>query len=392
MANTFDFDSRATARYPRRTSRRRKGGIGGAAAYADLGLFWSEGASALISPIEIDDALVRYVDRLFKRRPTTVYTLQTYERDLAADTAADDRIMADIFDSLRGEEGVIRAWGVTPGVYELLESLNRAGMRADTSEIPPPASSWTVEYLDSKVGFRDFVMDGGTLSDLVRLPDGVTCSSVDEVVECVIQALVSCESKVVRANFGCAGSGVIVMESGRTWNGREDMTAYLNARMAKKAQLFAEGPYLVDDYVAPREGTGNTSYGATFVESFVGCDGSIRILGLGCELRVEDNHYVGAEMGLDSWPPNAAEVLERPVKEICRAASRLGYRGHLGVDFLWDEQDRPVAIEINPRRCSEASVYEIAQVLCGQNWSSSALCWSDSRATSIFQLHRSRSR
>jgi hypothetical protein len=59
--------------------------------------------------------------------------------------------------------------------------------------------------------------------------------------------------------------------------------------------------------------------------------------------------------------------------QVCEAAMCYGYCGHIGVDFLLDESGVPQILELNPRRCGESHVYDLAIKLYGPTWSSSRI-------------------
>lgn len=108
--------------------------------------------------------------------------------------------------------------------------------------------------------------------------------------------------------------------------------------------------------------------GAISAHGFVNADGQTHVLGTARELRDVTNAYVGAELGKGAISADVATQVESLMHVTGTALASHGYCGHVGIDVLLDAVGTPWLLEVNPRRCSGAHVYDIGTRLFGPNW------------------------
>lgn len=342
----------------------------------DLALFWSGEDKLIVSPRPIDSGFVQYVrdhvgfQRLLVQSPRPP---RRCESGLSRAVLADPELLQRVVEYVRGGESTtLLTWGITEDVYLFLDALTSQGASVKAPDVPPRHSYWNVIYLDSKAGFRHRCTEIGASDQRIAMPEGFICHSLADVVEFVRYFYRRGSGCVLKPNRGLGGIGIIMLELEWAKHPDELLLKHIENQAAKNPYFFTHGPIIVERKIQarPMRVDSLTTIGSVFMNALIGSDGQIEVLGGGCELRDNNNHYVGAQMGKGSVIESVASTVEPVMWAICRAVASYGHRGHVGVDFLLDDEGNPVILELNPRRCSESHVYDLARRFFGIQWRS----------------------
>jgi hypothetical protein len=177
---------------------------------------------------------------------------------------------------------------------------------------------------------------------------------------------------VLKANMGVSGLGILVL--GPEWSDQPKKALETFVfRQIRDLPYFRQGPIIVERHVRGLDlyRGSRLQYGSVFFNAYVSADKQVEIFGGGRELRNGDNFYVGALLGKGGVPVDIERTITPIMQQLCEAAMSYDYCGHIGVDFLIDESGTPLLLELNPRRCGESHVYDLASRLYGPTWSSS---------------------
>ncbi|MFI5776782.1 hypothetical protein [Nocardia sp. NPDC051570] len=323
---------------------------------ADQAVFWSVAPRILILPAGFDtDWFADVHTALGVPQPPVIDPQRRTGRlisDLLADASAMTRLRA-----LIGERRTrILCFGVTPGVYQLLATVQGWGVDA---ELDGPAKSdyWSSVYLDNKLSCLDLA--GGVPG--FRVPGGITVTTPEELEGALRVVLAQSPRAIVKSMHGISGDGSIVVP-------RDDPDTFW-------ANLFHDHflrtfPVFVQRYIEHAEGVGCPAVDIWITEAGV----EPPVLSV---MTVEVKRYLSVAVGEACVPEDLRDRLRALGYAIGAAAHALGYRGWLCADCLVDRDRELYVTEINARR--SGAMHPIA--LLAQ--------WGDSRAGSVAHSHDS---
>lgn len=330
--------------------RPRSDWLAGCARSSTLGLLWGTGDRAVLCPAPWEPSIIGDLEQAFGLR-LSVYrvpeglTLASADLDLLA-----QRLRA--FDSGPGFR--VLAWSATTRLDELVSALVARGVAIPAGGRPAPPH-WSDEYLDSKVGLRQFAQRG-TLSAVLRLPAGVVCTHLEQACEAAASLLRAGHVRVVlKADRGAGGLGQFVAHAGLLgWDARK------RAALARLAPLLGSSPVVVEGWIEH----GRNSYATPSVMMELS-DHGVELVGTAATFMEQGTAHAGAVVGDGALPAH----LERPLAEwghaVAEHAQAIGHRGPLSLDAVVDLEGQMHLLEINARRTMVSHCHNVRQVVFG---------------------------
>ena len=339
-------------------------------ALADLAIFWPGEYKIIASRRLINSHFVEYITNKLNYKQIRNYSPSVNSRDLFNDILEDNTINQLLINELQNQESDLITWGTTKGVYKFCDTLNDMGIKLDTPDTTSRSNYWAVLYIDSKAGFRHICCPVDP--QIISMPRGFVCNLSDalEYIRTFYNAGDGC---FIKSNIGVGGVGLIPLNLEWKKHSDKKFQTYIDQETQKMPYLFDSSPIVVEQKIRQKlvRVDSNTIAGAFFVNLFIHSTGEVELLGGGCELRNNHNHYVGAQMGIGSvFDQTVAHECEKISRYLCQLFASLGYQGNIGFDYLLDENDKLYVLEANPRRCSEAHIYDLATRLFDTEWRS----------------------
>jgi hypothetical protein len=335
-------------------------------AESDMALFW-EGDDKLVvttdpPPSELVDAACHCLGYGNVAAVSPRRRSHSLCDDIRADRRAFDRLVQAIDSSPAPRLAV---WAATPQLYALVDELLACGIGDLAVEAPDRSAYWTVPYLGSKSGFRDFVANQRREPPCtMAVPKGVVYSNPDIAAHAFASRWATSNGAVAKADRGVAGLGLLMLRKDRI---REtvDPGAFFRA-WARTQPLLQAGPVVVEELVDGSE------YGkrppSCSIQLFADAGGHVHVKAVALQSLTETGGYEGASFGRSFLEGDLAARLRELGRQIGSAASALGYRGHFGVDTVAGVRNQLVCTDFNARRTSVCSALEIASRVFGEKF------------------------
>lgn len=329
--------------------RPRSQWLAGCGRSSTLGLLWGPSDRAVLCPSQWDPSIAEDLGealglRLSAHRIPEDLTLPGAELEVIA-----ERLRA--FDSGSGFR--VLAWSATSRLHALVAALVERGVlisAAERSALP----RWTDEYLDSKVGLRQFAQRPG-LSKVFRLPAGVVCTHLEQAFESATSLLRAGHARVVlKADRGAGGLGQFVADAGLLgWNSKK------RSALARVVPLLATSPIVVEAWI--EHGAANPTPSVMFE---IGEQG-VEYVGTAATFMAHGTTHAGAVVGDGALPEQLERFLGESGRALAEHAQALGHRGPLSLDTVVDREGQVYLLEINPRRTMVSHCHFVRHVVFG---------------------------
>ncbi len=357
MANVSDYYGPLVDRLEGNTASGWRRSCARASSYAPL---WSGDHKLVIVPEPLNPRLVEDVRIALNR--TRVHVIIDPALSSAGDGWVSDETRNIVRSWLSGG-GTLRAWAPTLRLRAFSDAVRKscAGTRV---EFGCRRAVWVTGYLDSKVGFRDFVTRSPGLQDVVNLPSGMVCSDLEQGLR-VIKAHIAVDRRMVlKGDQGASGDG----------NAFFTDRSFLRARsnhhrvISRFYPLLSLGPVVAEECIGAYPQRRQTLSVCAVVEG----DGSVGVVGHAATITDSRGRHLAATAGVGALRPSLEEWLDVAARAIGDAAGALGFAGPFGFDAVVAEDGTAYGLEVNPRRTLVTHVYDVARSLFGGSWSRQA--------------------
>ena len=330
-------------------------------AESDMALFWCGDNKLVITSDPLDPQFVSDVRHWLNYRNVHLASPAKTSPSLCTDIVEDGDLFALLVNTLRNSANPqIVTWGATGQFYVLVERLRQKGVQFTTPEVPEPQNYWTVIYLDSKSGFRDFHTSLSRQEPSVRLPRGFICADIEVAVRVAESLAEEDLGLVIKADNSVGGYGVLLYPPGR-----EKEAIGMNIRMnARLFPILSAGPVVVEEFIQGAKGADGAS---PSIQALVVKPGNARVRCLANQMLGSGGKYVGAILGPDVLSAALRVRLNEIGQAIGNAISALGYRGVFNVDTVLGADGQVYCVELNARRTSVTYALDIAEHLFGPN-------------------------
>ena len=338
----------------------------GGADLADMALFWCGDDKLVITPYPPLGIFLDDVRESLDYSNVQVVSPAKASDSICEDIVSDPNLLRLLIDTLRGSPTPqIVAWGATKEFYALLDRLREEGVEPPAPEVPTRSDFWTVLYLDSKSGFREFCQKLRKRLPEIHLPEGFICSNKELATEAVSYFYSQRKEFVLKANRGTGGFSMLCYREPKLRRGLPWLQKDIARRMFFD-HYWVNQPVILEEYIpGPDAGTPL----ASTVDFLITQSGEVIFIDAGTMVMRNLHMYAGVQCGLDSVEPFIRDYMVRIGKSVGNAMSALGYRGWFDIDFVVDNQKRTYLTEINARRSCPIHAFEIGRQLLGKDWS-----------------------
>lgn len=334
-----------------------------AAGYGEVSLLWQGKNKLILAPRPIDDDLLSYHRTAWGMDEVCAVTPQSFTSDTAGDFLADKNAMDTIHNFLgRHQKSYFIPWGATEGAYEILKSLDSSGVI--NHEIPKKEDYWSSLYYDTKIGFKELCFQLG-----IRVPKGYACDSLKMALSVIRGFCLKGEACVLKANSGAGGFGNIFITKDMLSKSFHEVESYIYSSI-EELPYFRQGAMLVEEWIEiPASSKLNSAdICSGFASAEILPDGKVRVIAGGIDTHDSSGYYSGARLGKGVLPVKLWNYLKNVLLKLGDSIAECGYRGHWGINYMLRCSGEPVLIELNPRRCGESHVHNIATVMAGEDW------------------------
>lgn len=337
-------------------------------AYSDAALFWGNDDKFVITSLSLDTQFINDVSSRLGWNQVCATSPRKYSDNLSDDILDDSILFEKLIEVVKASDHPeLICWGVSIGVYRLIEALAARSAVVSTSEIPSRTTYWTAMYFDSKIGFRETCLRLSASRPEIRVPAGFICSKLSHALDVAKQWTLDNHPFVLKANFGEAGFGTIICDRQLIAQGWNKVERSLEDSMTTEC-LWKDELCVIEEYIrAP----GFAPIYPT-CDGFILSDGSVEITGSGLMLISEGQHYSGVEAGLGVLPRSMENLMESITREVGKYMSDCGFLGWFDVDFVVGAEGALYLTEFNARRTGPAHLFETAKAVYGPDWASRA--------------------
>jgi len=221
----------------------------GGADLSDMALFWCGDDKLVITPYSLNKAFVADVQEFMGYENIQLASPSKTSNSICEDVIADLNLFSLVVDIMRrSNKTKLISWGATKEFYILSEQLKREGISFETPEIPPPQNYWTVRYLESKTGFREFCQKLRKHVPEIRLPEGYICSNKECAIDVMSHFCSRQREFVLKANYGTGGYSMLCYNDQKLSRGQEWLKKDITRRMSFD-QFWSNQPVVLEEYI-----------------------------------------------------------------------------------------------------------------------------------------------
>lgn len=329
-------------------------------ALCDRFLFSDADNRVLITPFPLDQNFTKDACQLLNYRSFLNLAPQKVGDSVCEALIKDEKLLKEIIKIIKSNPGInLIAYAATAEFLKLIDLLKQQGLLFKTPEIPEPESLWTSAFFDSKGGFRQAVFYLG--QKFAAMPEGFICHNFSEILGWTNYFLKKNGGCVLKTNRGLAGAGVKIIRKKDLLE--TNLTDYLR-EIIESELYWTKEPTVVEQLIEiePLIAGGNPS-----VEFQVTSQKVIPLYVCGMRVTAE-GVFRGVEIGKEAVPPKLVKSLFVQGKLWAKFLQKIGYRGFLDIDYVYDKKGKIYPIESNIRRTGGTHVYEAAKRLLGKNF------------------------
>lgn len=335
---------------------------------ADMDIMWHGDNKLVLVPRELDPEFISDISRLFEFQNIRFITPRETELGLSIDTISDrESFRTLLYEISQGIDPQIIPWGHTTQFQNLLESISSSGVSFRTPETPRPDGLWIPDYLDTKVGSRNFLIDVREKHPELKaqIPEGFVFDTLDEALQKIDYFMFVNKGVVFKANLGGSGVGVQIFthEDLVDRKKREKIEAKLRENL-----LFQNGKVVIEERI---QADFNHHGIDPSVDGIIREDGSVELQSVDAMVIHHEGSNVGfygCIGGKDLFDQNQEDTLRNFTLAVGQELSNLGYRGWYDTDYILTPNGSFYTAEVNLRRTSMSYVVDTAKLLFGSDW------------------------
>lgn len=320
-------------------------------------LFWGEDNKILITPYPIDPFFLETNSTILKYQNVKNVFPKKIKISLCEAIVNDRSLFAEVIGFIKSNPNIsITSYAVTEEYLILINKLRCLKLKFKVSELPCPENIWTVQYLDSKSGFREQIYKIKCKENKINLPFGFICKNKSEAIHAGQWFLTRNKSCVLKSNFGESSWGLKILnkKSGKGYCGIELLDG-----------IWEDTIIVVEEYIETNK---LVAGGSPSIEVYVDDKGSI-VTYLCGQIFDDLGSFVGVELGRDVIDRQTFQELKYLGEVVGNAYWEFGYRGYFDLDTIISKKKREIyLIETNTRRTGGTHVFDTAKRLLGNNW------------------------
>ena len=332
--------------------------------------FWEADAKVVITPHAIPEALITHNSKALGFNTVLNLAPKGDRIDLCRAILDDQSVWSSVIQIIKKNPGIaVSPYAVTPDFLFLIQALRKESLDFSVPEIPEPESIWTVEYLDSKSGFRNQLSPlTSNHSPILHLPEGFVCKDAVQAIEAGRWFMNQGRSCVIKSNLSESGWGVLLCRK-EQFKTLIDFEHYTKTTLAHDT-IWNQLPLVVEEFVDPLL---SIAGGMPSGEAFIASSGVEFKYACGQEIN-KNGEFLGITLGTEILPAILKEKIRLATEEVGGVFFKLGYRGFFDVDFILDKNGDIYAIESNMRRTGGTHVYDLKQWIAKNNTRGKDLC------------------
>lgn len=323
-------------------------------ALSQRAFFWEEDNKIVITPHLIPKELLEHNMKALSFKNVINLAPKKAGVDLCEAIVHDLTLWDTLVQITKSNPGItVSPYAVTSDFVKLINKLGKANLDFYTPELPDSESIWTIEYLDSKSGFREHV----SALPNVYIPEGFICKDLEQAIYAGRRFMEQKRSCVIKSNMGESGWGTLILRKERFKN-LLDFESFVKTVFASDT-IWKQLPLIVEEFIDPLF---SIAGGMPSAEAYIALSGTKVTYTCGQDMS-DEGEFLGVMIGSKVLPIELAKKIRSAIKEIGQSFFKLGYRGFFDVDFVLSKNGIPYAIESNTRRTGGTHAYDLGQWL-----------------------------
>lgn len=326
-------------------------------ALSQRAFFWEGDNKVVVTPHPIPTVLLEHNIRAFGLKNVVNISPKDDRVDLCEAMMGDSVAWEKLVETIKVNPGVsVSSYAITKDFKRLVEKLRSLNLEFSVPELPDNESIWTIDYLDSKSGYREDLLKVAAKHDDVRLPKGFICSGLEQAVQMMrwfMQREISC---VVKSNVGESGWGTLILRKSE-FNTLSDVENKVRETLSSDS-IWNRLPLVVEEFIDPWL---DVAGGMPSAEAHVTSAGVEVTYTCGQDVT-SNGEFLGVSIGSEVLPKKVDDWTRSVIKSIGEDYFELGYRGFFDVDFVLSKDGTPYAIESNMRRTGGTHTYGLMKL------------------------------
>ncbi|MDP2947894.1 MAG: hypothetical protein Q8N88_07300 [Nanoarchaeota archaeon] len=319
--------------------------------------FWNNDNKVVITPYPIESAFLKANSAILGYRNIKNISPRKINLSLCEALIKDKIAFKNLVAIIKANQNIsITPYAITDEFLSFIYKLRELNLKFKVPELPKLNSLWTVEYLDSKSGFRETLYKIQVKNKNIKLPQGFICKDINEANQVGQWFLNNKRSCIFKSNFGESGWGLKILKKNH---------AETIEKLTNKESIWNNMLIIVEEYINPDINLGG---GSPSIEVLIRKTGP-KVTYI-CGQIVDDfGSFKGVSLGNDIFDAKTVVQLKRSGMIIGKEYWEMGYRGYFDIDAVISKDKKEIyLIETNTRRTGGTHVYDIARKIFGKKW------------------------
>lgn len=326
-------------------------------------LLWGEDHKLVITSWPAEPAHLDYIRKVMGYSELVNASPANPSLSLSRDIIQDSALLAQIIEYCRDADCVhLVPYSTTQQFLELAIYLVELGLPLDTDESCRRENVWLRDYLDTKGGFREFILPLQDRFSKFRIPEGFWVRDWEEAARVVVSFLSRGRSCLCKPNRGEGGAGIVTFDS-RDYQRQADIESAILERLQADAYLQLDS-VIVEEYIEPDR---SVAGGSPSIDLYISPKGQddIRLLAIETQVLSPEGIFQGVEIGDGILPADVEEAIMNDSFLIAQRMREWGYVGPFDIDMVLDRAGRIWPVESNTRRTGASHAIDAATFLFG---------------------------
>lgn len=323
----------------------------------DVAIFWGGSDTATIMPRQVPDWLVDHIISVMKYSSIIILSPQNPSDSICQDIHREELLQEFLIQDIENQSKAISFYSATEQALALKKWLMNKSMKFKFPDLPNFDNSWTANYFDSKVGFRNLVFQifikQNNINIGIKLPESYVCDNIREVKEVTKVFKNSNRNYIIKGNRGVGGyeNKIILLKKDE----KDGVIALEN-----DFKHWSSRSYVIEEFIKV-DPTNHLSYPS--INSIITTSGKLVVRGIYSQIIAENCIFEGIISEQNLYTHYYIEKMNKFNRIVGNILSSYGYIGHYNIDFILSEDGDIYVTEINLRRTGGTHVLDIVNHL-----------------------------
>jgi len=332
-------------------------------------LLYNSDDKAVITSYEINPLYFKNISQLMNWKNVWNLTPKKTSYSICQDCINNNVLNNQLVNLIKTNPGInIIPYRSTPEFQLLICHLNSKNLKFTTPETIPPDHQFTLNYFNTKRGFRHLwhlaFFSSEKSNHKIPIPEGFITGNREEAIEAAWWFKQQKRSFVIKYNRGVQGMGIILNNQSTFPNNKKEFSKKLSLLL--KENIWNEPSIIVEELID----IDNTNLsGSPNVELFIKPNGKT-VFSYACEqiLDRDKKTFRGIYIYPELIKNRFIKAASKAGQVFSHKLASYGYRGCFDIDLVVSKDQKVYAVEANLRRTGGTHIHEAIVSLLGKNY------------------------